>query len=96
MNILCRKYIEDKYIQSQNEKGYSEEKSKRMIDWFFNRLDNFDSWVKTLNKYIIPEHIKRERVCYACYQSEIDYTYICGLINTFECENFCKIYDWEL
>lgn len=96
MNILCRKYIKDKYIQSQNEKGYFEEKSKCIIDWFFNRLDNFDNWIKASNKFIIPEHIKRIRVAYACDQSGINYYYICGLIDLFESENSIKIYDWDL
>jgi hypothetical protein len=87
-------------MESCKDKNYNLHDHIKLIDYFFNRLDNFENYIKYLDlnnkNYPIPEGIKRERLYYACIQTLLNYSYINGLIELFQFKNNCIVPDWDL
>jgi len=96
----CRKFIESKYLESCKYQNKDTRTSKKIIDWFFNRLDNFDNYInyfiKHDAKYPIPKGVKRERLYYACDQCNLNYFIVKGWVELYQIENTCNVLDYEL
>ena len=101
MDQTIREFITENYMQ-YCDINYSEgtKRSEAVMQWFFNRLDNFDHYMDYLNKnhgrYPIPEYIKRPKLYYACINSGLDYTIVKQWIESYQVKNNTFIFDYDL
>jgi len=101
MDQTIREFIKEKYLEYCNSNYPDDQKrSAAIIQWFFNRLDNFDIYMNYLNKnngrYNIPEFIKRPKLYYACTNSGLDYSEIKQWIESYQAKNNCIVVDYDL
>ena len=101
MDQTIREFIKENYLEYCNS-NYSDDqkRSESIINWFFNRLDNYDNYMDYLNRnngrYNIPEFIKRPKLYYACTNSGLDYSEIKQWIESYQAKNNCIIVDYTL
>jgi len=92
MDQTIREFIKEKHLEYCNSHYPDDQKrSESVINWFFNRLDNYDNYMDYLNRnngrYLIPEYIKRPKLYYGCTNSGLDYTIIKQWIESYQVKN---------
>ena len=98
MDQTIREFITENYLNWCNSKYPDDQKrSVAIIQWFFNRLDNFDNyWNMVKEAYPVPEYIKRPRLYFACTNSGLDYTIVKQWIESYQVKNNTFIFDYDL
>jgi len=98
MDQTIREFIKENYMQYCNSNYPDDQKrSEAIIQWFFNRLDNFDNYWNTVKEvYPVPEYIKRPRLYFACINSGLDYTIVKQWIESYQVKNNTFIFDYDL
>jgi hypothetical protein len=95
MKTELKDFIKSHYLENCKQKHYNLKSSEEVINWFFNRFDNFNNYVNFLESHNSYFHAvtKNPQVEYACQNSGLDYFYIIGLIEFWCNQNNTPMYN---